>query len=83
MYGQGISLEGEILDMGVEHGFIEKSGAWYSYNGDRIGQGRDNSREYLRENPALADEIHNKIREKVGIVVGGDVSKDEGSPDDE
>jgi recombination protein RecA len=83
MYGQGISLEGEILDMGVEHGFVEKSGAWYSYNGDRIGQGRDNSREYLRENPALAQEIHNKIREKVGIVVGGAVSKDEGSPDDE
>jgi recombination protein RecA len=83
MYGQGISLQGEILDMGVEHGFIEKSGAWYSYNGDRIGQGRDNSREYLRENPALADEIHNKIREKVGIVVGGAVSKDEGGPDDE
>jgi recombination protein RecA len=83
MYGQGISLEGEILDMGVEHGFIEKAGAWYSYQGDRIGQGRDNSREYLRENPALRDEIHNKIREKVGIVVGGEVSKDEGSPDDE
>jgi recombination protein RecA len=83
MYGQGISLQGEILDMGVAHGFIEKSGAWYSYNGDRIGQGRDNSREYLRENPALADEIHNKIREKVGIVVGGEVSKDEGTPDDE
>jgi recombination protein RecA len=83
MYGQGISLEGEILDMGVEHGFVEKSGAWYSYSGDRIGQGRDNSREYLRENPALAQEIHNKIREKVGIVVGGAVSKDEGSPDDE
>ncbi len=82
MYGQGISLEGEILDMGVEHGFIEKSGAWYSYNGDRIGQGRDNSREYLRENPALATEIHNKIREKVGIVVGGAVSED-GEPPEE
>jgi recombination protein RecA len=82
MYGQGISLEGEILDMGVEHGFVEKSGAWYSYNGDRIGQGRDNSREYLRENPALAQEIHNKIREKVGIVVGGAVSED-GEPPEE
>jgi recombination protein RecA len=82
MYGQGISLQGEILDMGVEHGFIEKSGAWYSYNGDRIGQGRDNSREYLRENPALAEEIHNKIREKVGIVVGGVVSED-GEPPEE
>jgi recombination protein RecA len=82
MYGQGISLEGEILDMGVEHGFIEKSGAWYSYNGDRIGQGRDNSREYLRENPTLAEEIHNKIRDKVGIVVGGAVS-DDGEPPEE
>jgi recombination protein RecA len=82
MYGQGISLEGEILDMGVEHGFIEKSGAWYSYNGDRIGQGRDNSREYLRENPALAEEIHNKIRDKVGIVVGGAVSDDGEAPEE-
>ena len=83
MYGQGISREGEIIDMGVEHGFIEKSGAWYSYQGDRIGQGKDNSREYLRENPALAREIENKIREKIGITIGGAVSKDEGSPDDE
>ena len=82
-YGQGISREGEIIDMGVEHGFIEKSGAWYSYQGDRIGQGKDNSREYLRENPALAREIENKIREKIGITIGGAVSKDEGSPDDE
>jgi len=83
MYGQGISREGEIIDMGVEHGFVEKSGAWYSYQGDRIGQGKDNSREYLRENPALAREIENKIREKIGITIGGAVSKDEGSPDDE
>ena len=83
MYGQGISREGEIIDMGVEHGFIEKSGAWYSYQGDRIGQGKDNSREYLRENPARAREIENKIREKIGITIGGAVSKDEGSPDDE
>jgi recombination protein RecA len=83
MYGQGISRNGEILDMGVEHGFVEKSGAWYSYQGNRIGQGRDNSREYLRENPALAKEIENKIREKIGIVIGGAVSKDEGTPDEE
>jgi recombination protein RecA len=83
MYGQGISRNGEILDMGVEHGFVEKSGAWYSYQGNRIGQGRDNSREYLRENPALAKEIEDKIREKVGIVIGGAVSKDEGTPDEE
>ena len=81
MYGQGISRHGEIIDMGVEHGFIEKSGAWYSCNGNRIGQGRDNSREYLRENPALSKEIEDKIRAKVGITIGGAVSKDEGSPD--
>ena len=82
MYGQGISREGEIIDMGVEHGFIEKSGAWYSYGGNRVGQGKDNSREYLRENPALAKEIEEKIRAKIGIAKGGAVSKDEGSPDE-
>jgi len=82
MYGQGISREGEIIDMGVEHGFIEKSGAWYSYGGNRVGQGKDNSREYLRENPALAKEIEEKIRTKIGIAKGGEVSKDEGSPDE-
>jgi recombination protein RecA len=82
MYGQGISREGEIIDMGVEHGFIEKSGAWYSYGGNRVGQGKDNSREYLRENPALAKEIEEKIRAKIGIAAGGAVSKDEGSPDE-
>ena len=82
MYGQGISREGEIIDMGVEHGFVEKSGAWYSYGGNRVGQGKDNSREYLRENPALAKEIEEKIRAKIGIAKGGEVSKDEGSPDE-
>ncbi|MCS6996913.1 MAG: recombinase RecA [Casimicrobiaceae bacterium] len=67
MYGIGISREGEIIDMGVEHGIIEKSGAWYSYAGDRIGQGKDNARDFLRENPALAREIEAKIRERLGI----------------
>ena len=81
MYGQGISREGEIIDLGVEHGIVEKAGAWYSYGGDRIGQGKDNSREYLRENPALAKEIEAKIRAKIGVATGGPVSRDEGSPD--
>ncbi|HPT57293.1 MAG TPA: recombinase RecA, partial [Casimicrobium sp.] len=58
------------------------SGAWYSAGGNRIGQGRDNAREYLRENPALSKEIEDKIRDKVGITIGGAVSKDEGSPDE-
>ncbi len=62
LYGEGISREGEIIELGVLHKFIEKSGAWYSYNGDRIGQGKDNVREFLRANPAMAREIENKVR---------------------
>jgi recombination protein RecA len=69
LYGEGISREGEIVDLGALHGIIEKSGAWYSYNGDRIGQGKDNARDYLKEHPDLALEIENKIREKVGVAV--------------
>src|SRR5690606_25751302 len=53
LYGEGISREGEIIDLGVEHKIVDKSGAWYAYNGDKIGQGKDNSRESLRNNPAL------------------------------
>ena len=82
MYGQGISREGEIIDMGVEHGFIEKSGAWYSYQGDRIGQGKDNSREYLRENPASPEKSRTRFA-KDRHHHWRAVSKDEGSPDDE
>jgi len=67
LYGEGISREGEIVDLGAAHNIVEKSGAWYSYNGDRIGQGKDNAREYLREHPEVALEIENKIREKLGV----------------
>lgn len=67
LFGEGISREGEILDMGVNAKILDKSGAWYAYNGEKIGQGRDNSREFLRENPALAIEIENKVRESLGI----------------
>jgi recombination protein RecA len=67
LFGEGISREGEIVDMGVTHRILEKSGAWYAYNGEKIGQGRDNAREFLRENPELAREIENKIREQIGI----------------
>jgi len=67
MFGAGISREGEIIDLGVEHKIVDKAGAWYSYNGERIGQGKDNSREYLKERPALATEIENKIRAAVGV----------------
>ena len=67
LYGEGISREGEIIDMGVEARVIEKSGAWYAYKGEKIGQGKDNAREFLRENPALAVEIENLVRAAVGI----------------
>jgi recombination protein RecA len=67
LFGEGISRQGEIIDLGVVAKVVEKSGAWYSYAGEKIGQGRDNSREFLRENPALATEIENKIRESLDI----------------
>lgn len=67
LYGQGISREGEVIDMGVEAKILEKSGSWFAYNGEKIGQGKDNAREFLRENPVLAVEIENKVREAMGI----------------
>jgi recombination protein RecA len=62
LYGEGISREAELIDMGVQYGFVEKSGAWYSYGKDRIGQGKDNVREFLKQNPDIASEIEAKIR---------------------
>ncbi|MBV8666540.1 MAG: recombinase RecA [Burkholderiaceae bacterium] len=67
LYGEGTSREGEILDLGSEVKVVEKSGAWYSYNGERIGQGKDNARNYLKENPELAREIENKVRVALGV----------------
>ncbi len=71
LYGEGTSREGEILDLGASAGIVEKAGAWYSYGGDRIGQGKDNAREYLRENAATALEIENKVREHFGVAARG------------
>jgi len=67
LYGEGISREGEIIDLGVAAKIVDKSGAWYAYKGEKIGQGKDNSREFLRENADLAHEIENRIRESLGI----------------
>ncbi|MCA0326860.1 MAG: recombinase RecA [Proteobacteria bacterium] len=67
LFGAGISREGEIIDMGVTAKVVDKAGAWYAYSGEKIGQGRDNAREFLRENPDLAMEIENKVRESLGI----------------
>jgi recombination protein RecA len=65
LYGEGISREGEIIELGVNAKFVEKAGAWYSYNGEKIGQGKDNSRDYLKANPKIADEIDAKIRANI------------------
>ncbi|MFO0235783.1 MAG: recombinase RecA [Burkholderiales bacterium] len=67
LYGEGISREGEIIDLGAQCNVVEKSGAWYSYGGDRIGQGKDNAREYLREHPEVALDVENKVREHFGV----------------
>ena len=67
LYGSGISREGGLIDMGVEQGFVRKSGAWYTYEGDQLGQGKENARSFLRDNPDLADEIEKRIKEKLGV----------------
>jgi len=66
MYGEGISKTGELVDLGVKSGIIDKAGAWFSYNGEKIGQGRENAKNFLKENPAIAEEIENKIRADAG-----------------
>ncbi|MEO7058699.1 MAG: recombinase RecA [Lapillicoccus sp.] len=67
IYGHGISREGGLIDMGVEQGFVRKAGAWYTYEGDQLGQGKENARTFLKDNPDLSDEIEKKIKEKLGI----------------
>nr|WP_279617125.1 hypothetical protein [Streptomyces regalis] len=69
LYGHGISREGGLIDMGVEHGFVRKAGAWYTYEGDQLGQGKENARNFLKDNPDLANEIEKKIKEKLGVGV--------------
>ncbi len=71
LYGEGISREGEIIELGVTHKIVDKSGAWYAYNGEKIGQGKDNSREFLKENPAIAQEIEAKVRAAAGVAAPG------------
>ena len=70
MYGEGISKNGELIDLGVAAGVVEKSGAWFSYGSQRIGQGRENAKTFLKENPAIAAEIEKAIRQNAGIVAG-------------
>jgi len=67
LYGKGISKEGSLIDMGVEHGFIRKAGSWFTYEGEQLGQGKENARNFMLENPEIADEVEKKIKEKLGI----------------
>ena len=67
LYGVGISREGDVIDLGVEHGLVRKSGAWYTYEGDQLGQGKENARSFLKDNPRLCDEIEAQVREKLGV----------------
>jgi recombination protein RecA len=67
LYGEGISREGSLIDMGVDAGIVKKSGAWYTYEGDQLGQGKENSRAFLRDNPDLSNEIEKRIKETYGV----------------
>src|SRR5437588_7835464 len=67
LYGQGISREGSLIDLGVDQGIVRKSGAWYTYDADQLGQGKENARNFLRENPDVANEIEKRIKEKLGV----------------
>ena len=67
VYGAGISREGSLIDLGVEHGIIRKAGAWFTYDADQLGQGKENARNYLKTNPDIANEIEKRIKEKLGI----------------
>ncbi|MDR4521495.1 MAG: recombinase RecA [Nitrosomonas sp.] len=81
LYGEGISRESEIIELGVQHKLIDKAGAWYAYNGEKIGQGKDNVRDYLKEHPKMAQEIEKKIRAAVGLVDAGSKNRNpEGNP---
>ena len=81
LYNEGISREGEIIELGVQHRIVEKSGAWYAYKGEKIGQGKDNTREFLKDNPATAVEIEQRIREAVGIAGGMPLSAEAAEAD--
>ena len=83
MYGEGISKTGELIDLGVKAGIVDKAGAWFSYNGEKIGQGRENAKIYLKEHPEVADEIENKIRADAGHLTTEMIGSDEPVMDDE
>jgi recombination protein RecA len=82
MYGRGISREGGLIDVGVDAGLVRKAGAWYTYEGDQLGQGKENARAFLKDNPDLANELEKRILEKLGIGPKVDVPVDAEAPID-
>ena len=80
MFGQGISKEGDVLDLAVEENIIQKSGAWFAYNDEKIGQGRENAKQFLKEHPEVMDEVEAKVREVYGFMGGASVTA---KPDEE
>lgn len=82
MYGEGVSKTGELLDLGVKAGIVEKSGAWFSYDSQRLGQGRENSRQFLKDNPEIANQIENGVRESAGLIAAELITAGEDSPED-
>ena len=87
MYGEGVSKEGEIIDLGAKAGVVEKTGSWFSYSGQRIGQGRENAKAFLRQNKQIAESIEKAIRQNAGLLAGrimGDAEEGaDGEPEDE
>jgi recombination protein RecA len=83
MYGKGISREGSVLDIAVDLGIAKKSGAWYTYDGEQLGQGRENAKTFLSESPELMMEIDERIRRQVGIGLEGDEAEVSGAEDDD
>ncbi len=81
MYGEGVSKTGELIDLGVKSGIVEKSGAWFSYNSQRLGQGRENAKQFLRDNPEISDEIELALRQNAGLIAGQLL--EEGHPDED
>ncbi|GLB62344.1 protein RecA [Dietzia sp. NCCP-2495] len=83
IYGEGISREGSLIDMGVDHGFIKKSGSWFTYGKDQLGQGKENARRYLKDNPGVRDEIERKILDKLNIGAGAEIAEIEAESDED
>ena len=86
MYGEGVSKVGELIDLGVKAGVVEKSGSWFSYDSQRIGQGRENAKQFLKDNPDVADKIEAQVRQNAGLIaeaiLQGEVEKDDDEEDD-